>query len=177
MCEPRKHKRSAIFAAIVIVLLVSGCRAPTGTLELIAVGRKGLTSAEQSRQQHQSQLLKFHKAQLAALDSAFDNDVRLVAAGQLKTLSDQPVAFDAQWVISARKGYAAARSIMSEQMRSAQAAGAIEKDNIRAADEALEMAAQLTVLQWNVGERIKQQFLKFTNITGSFSNVPNEQDE
>ncbi len=55
-----------------------------------------------------------------------------------------------------------------------QSANAIETDNIDAAADALDLAAQLTVLQWNVGERVKQQFLKLTR---SFSNGRTEQNK
>ena len=66
---------------------------------------------------------------------------------------------------------------MADQMRTNQATGAIEIDNIDAAAEALEMAAQLTVLQWNVSEKIKQQFLKISNNFQMFQNLQKESNE
>lgn len=172
MSEFRKRKFAAVVVLAIVLLALPGCRTPTATLELIAIGRKGLASARTAQQHHQADLLRHHKAQLAALDSAFDNDVRLVAAEQLKTADDKIIKLDAEWVISARKGYTAARTIMAERMRASQAAWAVEIDNVNAADEALEMATQLTVLQWNVGERIKQQFFKLTK---DFLNGRNDQ--
>jgi hypothetical protein len=175
MSEFRKRKSALLIVFAIILLALPGCRTPTATLDLIAIGRKGLASARKAQQSHQADLLRHHKARLASLDSAFDNDVRLVEAGQLKLPDGEEIKLSADWIISARKGYAMARTIMAEQMRTSQAAGAVEIDNINAADEALEMATQLTVLQWNVGERIKQQFLKLSNNFQMFQNMQNFQ--
>jgi len=138
------------------------------------MGQAGLASAKLAQQQHQADLRKYHQAQLAALDAAFDNDVRLAAAGEIKSLDGETIELSANWVISARKGYAAARNILAAGMLANQSANAIETDNIDAAADALDLAAQLTVLQWNVGERVKQQFLKLTR---SFSNGRTEQNK
>jgi len=62
--------------------------------------------------------------------------------------------------IAARQGYAAARNLLAEQIRAAEGAHAVRLDNLQAADEALEMASQLVVIQWSVSEKIKQQFFK-----------------
>ncbi len=153
---------------IAVLLLFPGCRTPTATLDLIAIGRKGLASAREAQKAHQIEMQRYHKSQIAALDSAFDNDVRLIEAGQIKTADGNVKTLDADWVISARKGYAAARTVLAEQAQANMSAGLVEMDNINAADEALEMATQLTVLQWNVGEQIKRQFLK---LSGLFSKV------
>lgn len=177
MSEFRRRKFAVAVIFVIILLALPGCRTPTATLDLIAIGRKGLASAREAQQAHQADLLRHHKTQLAALDSAFDNDVRLVEAGQLKAADGNLVKLDADWVISARKGYAAVRTIMADQMRANQATGAIEIDNIDAAAEALEMAAQLTVLQWNVSEKIKQQFLKISNNFKMFQNLQKKSNE
>jgi hypothetical protein len=165
------HKRSTekilLTLAAVILPGLAGCASPSATLELIAMGQAGLASARSAQKQHQNDINKYHQAQLEALDAAFDNDVRLAEAGQIKSLDGETIKLSADWVISARKGYAAARNILTGQMLANQAVNAIEMDNIDAAAEALDLAAKITVLQWNLGERIKQQFLK---ITRSFPN-------
>ena len=93
------------------------------------------------------------------MDVAFDADVKLVGAGKIEDASGQPVELTPQWVISARKGYAAARDLIGEKIRLAEALHATRMDNVRAADEALEMASQLVVQQSNLGLRIKQQLI------------------
>ena len=161
MAEPRRTFRifciMCIFAA---VLAAAGCATPTATCDLIAIGRKGLASARTAEVQCHAEIIRHYQRQLASLDAAFDADVRMVAAGQLTDAEGKPVAMSAEWVISARKGYAAARNLLAEQIQKNHAAHATELDNLQAADEALQMASQLTVLQWNISERFKQQFLK-----------------
>jgi len=136
-----------------------GCAAPTATLELITVARKGILSAQESQAAQHAEIVERLKAQTAALDSAFDADVRLAAAGQIAKPDGRPVELTVDWIISARKGYVAARDLLSEQIRSAEAAHVAGQDNLKAADEALEMASQLTVQQWNIAERIKQHLI------------------
>lgn len=141
-------------------LLLSGCATPTATVDLIAQAKKALASAADSRRQNHEQIVQQYRTQQAALDAAFDADVRRAAAGELRNARGEPVAFSAEWVVSARKGYAAARDLLAEQIRREEEVHAVEQDNLAAAGEALQMAEELTVLQWNVGERFKQQFLR-----------------
>ncbi len=103
--------------------------------------------------------MKQIEAQQAALDAAFDADVALAAAGGLKDPNGQPVPFSPQWVISARRGYTAARDVLASQVRQADAAHSVHQDNLAAADEALDMASQLIVAQWNIAERLKTQLV------------------
>jgi hypothetical protein len=72
------------------------------------------------------------------------------------------VAFTPQWVISERRGYTAARDELGEQIRSAEAVHAVRQDNLTAADEALDMASQLIVAQWNIAQRLKAALLTAT---------------
>ena len=141
------------------MLMLAGCSAPTATLDLITVAQKGVRTAQESESQQHQEILRHMDGQLAALDSAFDADVHLAAAGQVKKADGTPVEFTGDWVISARKGYVAARDTVNGQIRSSEAAHAVRQDNLKAADEALAMASQLIVQQWNVGEQIKQRVL------------------
>ncbi len=160
------HASRKLFV-LILVMLSPGCATPTATVDLIGVAKKSLASAAEAQQQSHGLIVKQYQAQQSALDAAFDADVRLAAAGGLKNAKGDPVALSADWIISARKGYTAARETLAEQIRREQATHAVEQDNIAAALEALDMANELTVLQWNVGERFKQQFLKLTHYAES----------
>lgn len=152
-------ERTKVLCLCLLVSLLAGCGAPMATLDLMTVARQGLGSAEEAQIQQHEELLRQLKGQLAALDVAFDADVKLVGAGKIENASGQPVELTPQWVISARKGYTAARNLIGEKIRLTEAVHATRLDNIRAADEALEMASQLVVQQSSLGRRIKQQLI------------------
>jgi len=152
-------ERGRLLVVLSLCMASAGCAAPRATLELITAARKGIHSARQDAIDRHDEAIKRLEAQVAALDAAFDADVRLVAAGQVADADGEPVELTAEWIISARKGYAAARGLLAEQMRSAEAARAAGLDNLDAADESLEMASQLIVSRWNVAERVKQHLL------------------
>jgi len=147
---------------LALTLLLPGCATPTATIDLIGVAKKSLASAATAQQQSHELIVKQYQAQQASLDAAFDADVRLAATGGLKNAKGDPITLSADWIISARKGYTAARETLAEQIRNEQETHAVEQDNITAALDAMEMARELTVLQWNVGERFKQKFLKMS---------------
>ena len=150
---------SKILPILLVVILLAGCSAPSATLDLITVARKGITSAQEAEQANHALLVQRLEAQKSSLDVAFDADVRLAAAGQIKDNAGRPVALTPEWVISARKGYAAARDLTDKQIRSAQTAHATRMDNLRAADESLDMASQLILRQWSVSEKIRQHLI------------------
>ena len=156
----RRTKTLMSFALAAFALsFVDGCAAPSATLELVTVARRAITDAKSVQASQHDELLRQMESQQAALDAAFDADVTAAAAGALKDASGQPVPLSADWVISARKGYALARDALAHQMRSAEAAHRVNQDNLAAADEALDLAGQLIVAQWNVTERIKTQLI------------------
>ena len=158
---PRNDWR-AVLTALILLCLISqlGCSAPTATTGLIAQGQRGLADARHAQQRTYARYCASHQMQLRTLDDAFDADVKLVAAGQLTGPDAQPVPLSADWVISARRGYAFARDTLATQFASETHAHAIQLDNLAAATEALHLANELTVLQWNVSARIKQAFLR-----------------
>lgn len=143
-----------------LACVVTGCTAPTATLDLITIARKATGSARDAEDAQHAEIIKHLKRQVAALDSAFDADVRLAERGGIPSPTSQPVKLTAEWVISARKGYAAARDLLAGQMRSAEISHAARVDNLQAGDEALEMASQLIVRRWSVGERIGRKILE-----------------
>jgi hypothetical protein len=148
-----------VLIAAASAALLAGCGAPTATLDLITVARGALASAKEAEEEHHAELARRLEAQAASLDAAFDADVRLAAAGKITDAEGKAVAFTPEWVIAARKGYAAARDLLAEQGRSAEAAHATRLDNLAAADEALDMASQLILQQWALSEKVRQELI------------------
>ncbi len=149
-----------IFLHALMLVPLSGCGGPEAAMDLIAVGRKGIAHQKQALTATHSQLVRQLKATQAALDSAFDADVRLAAGRQIKDAEGSPIALSPEWIISARKGYIAARDAIAEQILSAESVHLIQQDNLHAADEALEMAANLVIQQALISDRIKQYLMK-----------------
>jgi len=152
---------------LLIVSLMAGCSAPAATLDLMSVAQNAIYSAREDAEQRHGEIVRMLKAQVAGLDAAFDADVKLAASGQIRTSDGQVAQLTPDWVISARKGYIAARDLLGEQIRAAETDHAIRQDNLKLADESLEMASELIVRQWNIAERIKQHIL---NLRRSFQN-------
>lgn len=154
--------RAASVAAAVLLLagVAGGCSPPSASLELIAVARQGMAAAKQAQQQYHQREADLLASQAAALDAAFDADVRLAAAGQITDAAGRPVPLTADWVISARKGYSAARDAVAGQIRSREASHAVEMDNLSAADEAMEMAARLILEQMSLSARFRQELMQ-----------------
>jgi len=150
------HVRARLVGLTFIVALLAGCSGPQAALDLIAVAREGLTGAKEVQARQHEQLMSDNEAKLAALDAAFDADVRLVEAGGITKADGEPVALSSEWVISARQGYAAARDALAEEMNMAQAAHLINEDNLQACDEALEMAGELIIQRSLLWQRIRQ---------------------
>ncbi len=150
--------RSALLASMAFAS--TGCGGPDSTLDLLTVAQQGLRlAAEQQIQQH-GRIVQHLQSNLTALDSAFDADVKLAAAGQILGAGGEAVLLTADWVISARKGYTAARGMLTGQIHSAEASHAQSLANLQAAEDALQMAAELTVRRWQVAEQIKQHVLQ-----------------
>lgn len=155
-----------------LLLVLSGCRTPAATLELIAIGQQGLASARQAETEYLQDRQEEYRRQIEALDNAFDADVRLVASGALKDDNDQSVELSPQWVMSARKGYSAARGLIEDQHRLTRDTHRVRMDNLDAAAEALDLAGMLIVQQWSVSEQIKQTYLKLTKETAPWQRQP-----
>ncbi len=129
--------------------------------DLIAVARRGLDDARTAQQAQNQTIMKQYASQQSSLDAAFDADVRLAAGGQIKDAAGSAVTLTPEWVISARKGYVAARDAIAAQAQATQTANATRLDNLKAADEALDMATQLILQQQALGLRASQLLLSF----------------
>lgn len=148
--------RLCVLVTLLVPALSAGCGAPPAAMELIAVARKGLADASTLEKSRHAEALSRLDAQKAALDSAFDADVRLVEAAKIRDAAGKPVPLSAEWVISARRGYAAARDALAEQHRRVQAEHACHLDNLSAADEALGMASRLILQHYALAQRARQ---------------------
>ena len=156
-----KKKINLLLAALAIIpaIFAMGCSPPAASLDLITVARQGIAMARQSQQEQNEIIIKQLAAQQAALDAAFDADVRLAASGQIKDAAGKEIGLSSDWVISARKGYIAARDVLSNQIQQSQAATAVRIDNLHASDEALDMASQLIIQQQGLAIKLEQQLI------------------
>ena len=157
---PARRWQAARLLSIACAALFGGCAAPSATLDLISVARKGLSSARQDAEANHADNIRQLEAQKADLDAAFDADVKLAAAGKLTSADGEPAALSAEWVISARKGYSAARDLIGAQIGSSNSAHQTALDNLDAAAEALDMACELIVSQQNLSQQLKRYVLE-----------------
>jgi len=145
---------------VTAVLPWAGCAGPSAAaLELIDAARKGITLARQAQENQHAALISQYRGRLASLDAAFDGDVKLAEAGRITTPGGQAVPLTARWVIEARKGYIAARDALSRQIQAAELAHRTNLENLKAAEESLQMAAGLILRQMNIHESIKTKVL------------------
>ncbi len=154
--SPEKLTFRPLRLACLLACLLAGCRAPPATVELIAVAEKALTGAADFQAAQHADQLRQLDAQMAALDAAFDADARLAEAGKIINPSGEPVKLTADWVVSARKGYAVAASALAQQRCGLEAAHATARDNLAAASEALELARELILEHSSLSGRAKQ---------------------
>lgn len=136
----RSREVVGLLLAVIGLSVASGCGAPPATIELISVAERALIDAtdfQSARQAEQTQQLD---SALSSLDAAFDADVRLVEAGKITDSTGKTIPLSAEWVISARKGYAAARNALGQHRGRVETAHATHQDNLAAAGEALALA-------------------------------------
>jgi len=153
------HRFASRTLAAAILAALGGCGAPTSALSLIAVARQGIQQERQDAAAAHKVLIAQLRTGQAALDAAFDADVKLAAADQVRNAQGKPAALSAEWVISARKGYIAARDAIAAQIAAQQLAEATRQDNLSAADEALRLAGDVIVQQAALGRQVKQYLL------------------
>ena len=161
MNRPRSKPLAAAAAALAAVLpaVIAGCGEPTATLDLLGVARMGIADAERAETAHHAEAMENIRRRVAELDEAFDADVRLVAAGHIRDADGGPIALTPEWVIAARKGYVAARDALGDQSAVRQADHAVRMDNLKAADEALDMAAQLVLQRQALADHVRDALL------------------
>ena len=150
--------RISLILSVLAIVFFAGCTTHTATLELIAVGQEALTLAKEDRIAQHAELMASLGRQKAALDTAFDEDIRFAADGKIKGPSGQVVELTPQWVISARKGYIAARDLVTRQIYTS--VHAIKLDNLEVAREALSMASELIIRQAALTDQLKTHLLK-----------------
>ena len=144
-----RHVREwTIATALVVGLLAGGCDGPAA-LELLGVARQAVAQARTELRADHDERVALVKFQCRSLDTAFDADVRLVAAGGIVSADGKPVMLSPEWVISARQGYGAAREALVDQLLAMEANHAARQDNLLAADEAIDRAGRL-MLQWSL---------------------------
>jgi len=133
-----------------------GCGAPPATLELIAVAQQALSGASEMQYARHADALARLEALKKALDGGFDADAKLAEAGKILDSAGDPIPFTAEWVISARKGYAVARDALAEQRSRLEAEHRTHLDNLTAAEQALELAKTLILQQSALTGRARQ---------------------
>jgi hypothetical protein len=124
---------------LAIVLMTSGCASWTQTqIDLVTQARKGVATLAQASANRNDPIAQLAKIRRDKLDAAFDEDAR------------NQVELSADWVIDARKAYAAGLDEFAKQQAANEASLAAEKSNLSATDAALQK------LQWL--QSIQQKF-------------------
>jgi len=150
-----KLANRTLFAACASAVL-AGCTLPSATIDLIRVAQKGLADERQAVEATHDQLIEQLEGRQASLDAAFDADVRLAAGGQIEDPKGNPVALSPEWIISARKGYIAARDAIGGELVNVELVRQSRLDNLHAMQEALSMATDLVIRQSLLAENVKQ---------------------
>ena len=128
-----------------LLAALAGCTSPPATLELVGVAQKALSDARVYQDQRHQEAMGNLDSLASSMDAAFDADVRLVAAGGITAPDGKAVALTPEWVISARKGYAAGRDTLTAQRQRMESGHSQQQDNLSAAAEALDLAKALII--------------------------------
>ncbi len=125
-----------ISIGLLLVMTCGGCSSYTASqMSLAEQARKGVavwTARESARDQDVN---RAYETRRKALDNAFDADAR------------QRPALDADWVIEARRGYAAGLAALAQAESSALAANDVARRDAAATDVALEKLVWLLSIQ------------------------------
>ena len=121
---------------IVVALLCCGCQPWTeAQMALTAQARRGIALAVKSDRERDKIEEEIVKLRRQRLDQAFDDDA----------LAREPI--DANWVIEARRAYAAALDALAEQRTANERSAEGRRRNLRSIDAALERLGQLQSIQ------------------------------
>jgi hypothetical protein len=137
--------------------LSAGCGTLPATMDLVAVAREGVAGAQQAEVEHYAAQQRWLADRQLQLARAFDSDVRQVATGAIMRADGSAVAFDAQWVIDARRGYDVAVSMLHSQSLADMQAHHARLDNLAATDEALAGAHDLLSARWMLLQALRPQ--------------------
>jgi hypothetical protein len=142
---------------LLAVCLAGGCGVLPASMDLITLARDGIADAQVAEAEHYAQQQQWLAERQSQLADAFDRDVRQVAAGHLVRADGSAVAFDAQWVIDARRGYDAAGAALWTQAVDDMQAHQTRLDNLAATDEALTRAHDLLLGRWTLLQALRPQ--------------------
>jgi hypothetical protein len=129
------------FAALLLVLpaAMSGCAKWTQTqIALVDQARKGVSLVAQDDAERDGAIEQLAQLRRQRLDQAFDEDVRLRATQE---------SLDPDWVIEARRGYAAALDTFAKTQAAGERAAEVRRRNLAAVDAALARLQTLQSLQ------------------------------
>jgi hypothetical protein len=124
------------------LVMVCGCSAYTQTqMRLVEEARRGLLLTRCAQEERAVLVERLHELERRRLDEAFDADVR------------SQRALEADWVIEARRAYAAAMDALANQRQASREAQAAAQRNLDDIDAALErvlvlQGVQLKLMEW-----------------------------
>jgi hypothetical protein len=126
----------------------SGCSSYTASQAALAQqARKGVAIWVSREAAHDEEVRRTYDLKRAALDSAFDADARQRAAAGAAGAGGSGNALDAEWVIEARRGYAAGLNALAQAQFAALAANEAARRDAAATDAALEKLEWLLSIQ------------------------------
>ena len=125
------------FGLLLLVTACAGCSSYTASQTALAQqARKGVALWVSRESARDAEVQRAYETRRAALDAAFDADVR-----------QRGGALDAEWVIEARRAYAAGLSALAQAQSSALAADDAARRDAAATDAALEKLEWLLSIQ------------------------------
>lgn len=135
--------RKQLIGLLLAVTPCGGCSSYTASQAALAQqARKGVATWVSRETARDEEVRRSYDLKRAALDSAFDADARQRAAS-----GAGGTALDADWVIEARRGYAAGLNALAQAESSALAANDAARRDAAAADAALEKLEWLLSIQ------------------------------
>ena len=139
--------RRQLIGLLLAVTPLGGCSSYTASqAALVQKARKGVAVWASRESVRDEEVSRSYALKRAALDSAFDADVRQRAASAIGAGAGGS-ALDADWVIEARRGYAAGLSALAQAQSAALAANDAARRDAAATDAALEKLEWLLSIQ------------------------------
>lgn len=141
--------RRNIAAACGFALFCFGCTNYTQVqMDLVTQARRGIAVTAQSQQNHSLASAELARMRRQRLDDAFDADV-----------VDRGADLDADWVIEARKAYAAVLDAYAKERAATTQAEAAARRNLRDIDEALARVQSLQSAQLKLSKPVEDLLL------------------
>jgi hypothetical protein len=128
--------KNTIALLLPLIVMVHGCVPYAQVqMDLLEQSRRGVVEVHRSLEQKTELIKSYHAQRRRQLDEAFDADVR------------QRAELTPQWVIDARRAYAAAIDVLHDASDASARAAEIDRRNLAAIDQALQQAIWLQSLQ------------------------------